>query len=244
MSLEEPKSTGVLHPGLMGISVANALAAAGNQVCWASEKRSAESSQRATKLKLDDCKTLASLCDRCAVIFSVCPPAEALTLAEAALGCNFKGTFVDCNAVAPSTAQAIADLMHRSGVAYVDGGIIGPPAWSEGSTRLYLSGAHAGEVAPLFDGSLMATVDLGDSPVAASAMKMAYAAWTKGSAALLLSVFALAEHHGLGESLQEEWGLSQPVLKNKLDGAALGLSLIHISEPTRRYAISYAVFCL
>ena len=24
----------------------------------------------------------------------------------------------------------------------------------------------------------------------------------------------------------------------------LGLSLIHISEPTRRYAISYAVFCL
>ena len=53
-------------------------------------------------------------------------------------------------------------------------------------------------------------------------MKMAYAAWTKGSAALLLSVFALAEHHGLGESLQEEWGLSQPVLKNKLDGAALG----------------------
>ena len=24
----------------------------------------------------------------------------------------------------------------------------------------------------------------------------------------------------------------------------IGLSLIHISEPTRRYAISYAVFCL
>jgi len=27
-------------------------------------------------------------------------------------------------------------------------------------------------------------------------------------------------------------------------GQALSLSLIHISEPTRRYAISYAVFCL
>ena len=27
-------------------------------------------------------------------------------------------------------------------------------------------------------------------------------------------------------------------------GIALKLSLIHISEPTRRYAISYAVFCL
>src|SRR5665647_3764830 len=28
------------------------------------------------------------------------------------------------------------------------------------------------------------------------------------------------------------------------DSAALGLSLIHISEPTRRTPISYAVFCL
>src|SRR5680860_286991 len=34
--------------------------------------------------------------------------------------------------------------------------------------------------------------------------------------------------------------LSQPPLKTWLDG----LSLIHISEPTRRTPISYAVFCL
>ena len=32
-------------------------------------------------------------------------------------------------------------------------------------------------------------------------------------------------------------------LQSKLD-TSQGLSLIHISEPTRRYAISYAVFCL
>ena len=30
----------------------------------------------------------------------------------------------------------------------------------------------------------------------------------------------------------------------KISGGVVGLSLIHISEPTRRYAISYAVFCL
>jgi len=53
-------------------------------------------------------------------------------------------------------------------------------------------------------------------------MKMAYAGWTKGSAALLLSMFSLAEHHGLGESLMREWGLSQPALKKKLEGVALG----------------------
>jgi len=202
MSVEKTRSVGVLHPGLMGVSVANALLEAGSRVCWASENRSDESRQRASKLKLADCKTLSSLCEECTVIFSVCPPAEALNLAQATVDGKFKGIFVDCNAVAPSTGRAIADLLNQAGLDYVDGGIIGPPAWSQGSTRLYLSGTHAGEVAELFKGSLMATVDLGESPVAASAMKMAYAAWTKGSAALLLSVFALAEHHGLGESLE------------------------------------------
>ena len=222
MSMEKTRSVGVLHPGLMGVSVANALLEAANRVCWASENRSDETMQRANKLQLEDCNTLSSLCEECAVIFSVCPPAEALNLAQATVDGKFKGMFVDCNAVAPATGLAIADLLNQSGVEYVDGGIIGPPAWSQGTTRLYLSGTHAGEVAELFKGSLMATVDLGESPVAASAMKMAYAAWTKGSAALLLSVFALAEHHGLGESLEKEWDLSQPGLKKKLDGVALG----------------------
>ena len=32
--------------------------------------------------------------------------------------------------------------------------------------------------------------------------------------------------------------------KLNVNSPPLGLSLIHISEPTRRYAISYAVFCL
>ena len=46
----------------------------------------------------------------------------------------------------------------------------------------------------------------------ASALKMCYAAFTKGSSALLLAVRALAEREGVGEDLLSEWGLSQPGL--------------------------------
>ena len=213
---------GVLHPGAMGTSLAAALVKVGHRVYWASENRSVESAQRATANKLHDCKTLASLCKECNVIFSVCPPSEALTVAQAIAASGFNGTYVDCNAVSPSTSNSVADVMTAVDIDYVDGGVIGPPAWSEGTTRLFLSGPKADEIAELFSGSLMGTVNLGEKTDTASAMKMAYAAWTKGSSALLLSVFALAEHHNLGDALKKEWGLSQPGLDKKLSTAAIG----------------------
>ena len=49
------------------------------------------------------------------------------------------------------------------------------------------------------------------SPVgAASAIKMAYAAWTKGSQALLLAIRALAAREGVDAALLAEWARSQP----------------------------------
>ncbi len=222
MGNSNDKVLGVLHPGMMGISVGNALVEAGHRVCWASENRSAASAERAAERKLEDCGTLASLSGTCDVIFSVCPPAEALIVAKATAESGFNGVYVDCNAVSPMTSKDVSNVMTSANVDFVDGGIIGPPAWSKGSTRMYLSGAKAAEISELFAGSLMDTINLGDSPDAASAMKMAYAAWTKGSAALLLSVYALAEHHGLGDSLKQEWDLSIPGLEKKLNGAALG----------------------
>ena len=47
----------------------------------------------------------------------------------------------------------------------------------------------------------------------ASAMKMAYAAWTKGAAALLLDVRALAREAGLEAALLADWDESIPHLR-------------------------------
>ena len=55
---------------------------------------------------------------------------------------------------------------------------------------------------------------------AASAVKMAYAAWTKGTAALLLAARALAQAEGVEEALLAEWALSQPQLAAQADRAA------------------------
>ena len=60
----------------------------------------------------------------------------------------------------------------------------------------------------------------GGSVGAASAVKMAYASWTKGSAALLLAARALARAEGVEETLLAEWGISQPGLEERSARAA------------------------
>ncbi len=56
--------------------------------------------------------------------------------------------------------------------------------------------------------------------MAASAVKMAYAGWTKGTAALILAVRALARAGGVEDTLLDEWELSQPELAGRSAAAA------------------------
>ena len=218
----ESISIGILHPGQMGSSVAAALASNAHCVSWASEGRSEASRKRASEHGFTDAVTLQQLGDSCDVLFSVCPPDQALALATTVVQAGFSGTYVDCNAISPGTGQAIAGLLADNEIEAVDGGIIGPPAWREGTTRLYLSGKQAASVAALFESSTMQAISISDDIGAASAMKMAYAGWTKGSAALLMNMYALAEQHGLGTQLEAEWTLSQPQLHAALKNASLG----------------------
>src|SRR5207249_1312463 len=114
---------------------------------------------------------------------------------------GFDGLYVDANAVSPGTAREIADLITGSGGRYVDGGIIGPPPARPGATRLYLSGADAAEVAGLFAGTPLDARVVAGTATAASAVKVAYAGWTKGTAALLLALRALAREQGIEDAL-------------------------------------------
>ena len=59
------------------------------------------------------------------------------------LRAEFEGIFVDANAISPMRSQEISKQMDLAGVEYVDGGIIGGPAWQENSTFLYLSGLQS-----------------------------------------------------------------------------------------------------
>jgi 3-hydroxyisobutyrate dehydrogenase-like beta-hydroxyacid dehydrogenase len=205
---------GLLHPGEMGAALGAALRARGASVLWASAGRSAASADRAEQAGLEDAGDVDQLCRRAELVLSVCPPHAAVEVARAAEG--FAGIYVDANAIAPQTARTIAELHAR----FVDGGIVGPPPHEPGTTRLYLSGGEAKRIAELFAGSSVEAHVISDEPGSASALKMAYAGWTKGSAALLLTVRELARAEGVEDALLEEWRLSLPELEERSRSAA------------------------
>lgn len=214
------ETIGVLHPGEMGATVGAAARAGGSRVLWASEGRSEQTVGRAAAAGLEDAKTLASVCAASQVIVSVCPSHSALDLARAVAAQGFSGLYVDGNAVSPGTALEIGRTTERGGATFVDGGIIGPPARARGTTRLYLSGAEALRIARLFAQGPLEAIALDGGPGAASALKMAYAAYTKGTAALLVNIRALAIRAGVDQALLVEWALSQGDLGARSERAA------------------------
>lgn len=211
---------GILHPGDMGSVVGACAVAAGARVLWASDGRSAGSRERAAAAGLEDARTVAAVVAGSDVIVSVCPPHAAIDVARDVAGRRFAGLFVDANAVAPVTAREIGAIVEGGGATFVDGGLIGPPPRNAGSTRLYLSGREAKRAAALFESSALEAIAIGDGPGAASALKMTYAAYTKGSSALLMAIRALAASEGVDDALLAEWRRSQPDLPKRSEAAA------------------------
>lgn len=203
---------GIVHPGVMGIFVAASMVNSGYEVCWASEGRSSATVRRAEKFGLVNVGDLASLCHKCDILVSVCPPHAAFEIAEQVVSWNFSGIYLDANAISPQKAQKIAELMQAAGIGFVDGGIIGGPDWEKASTRLYLSGENAEELQRFFSGGLLQTANLGDDVGRASALKMCYAAYTKGMSALLASILSLAENHNVRNELAARWEEDWPGL--------------------------------
>jgi 3-hydroxyisobutyrate dehydrogenase-like beta-hydroxyacid dehydrogenase len=218
MAMPNEAVIGLLHPGDMGAAVGRCLTGAGYRVLWASEGRGPQTAARARAAGLEDAGTPAEVADHADVIFSICPPHAALDVAWAVQG--FGGLFVDANAISPSTAREVALMVEEGGATYIDGGIIGAPPVTPGTTRLYLSGGEADAVRGLFDGTPVDARVIGGGPWSASAVKMAYAAWTKGTAALLLAARALARAEGVEGALLAEWALSQPALAERSQRAA------------------------
>jgi 3-hydroxyisobutyrate dehydrogenase-like beta-hydroxyacid dehydrogenase len=214
------QTVALLHPGNMGTTIGAAAAAGGAKVLWASHARSPATHKRAKEAGLIDVRNLTNAVGQSDVVLSVCPPHASLDLAHAVAAQKFKGIYVDANAVSRATAEKIGKIVTAAGAGFVDGGIIGSPVKQAGTTRLYLSGTRAPEIAELFSGSMLDARSIGPKPGAASALKVAYAAWTKCTDALVLTIRAFAAHEGVDKALLEEWSISQPTLEKKCTRAA------------------------
>lgn len=199
------EKVGILHPGEMGISVAASAQNSGNIVFWASEGRSLQTRERAQRYSLVDAQSLEKLCETCSILVSVCPPHAAEEVAKQVVANSFKGLYVDVNAISPQRAIRIGKAMAECGAAFVDGGIIGGPAWEVNTTWLYLSGRKAARVANCFSAGPLQTEVIGERIGKASAVKMCYAAYTKGTTALLCAILGAAEGWGVREELEGRW---------------------------------------
>ena len=201
---------GILHPGEMGVSIAASAINSGHEVYWVSDNRSDKTRQRAKKHNLVDIVSLSQLCQTSEIIFSVCPPHSAEDVAKSVIERGFKGYYLDANAISPQRALKIGNMMASNGIHFIDGGIIGGPAWNPKETWLYLSGKDVKVIADCFTSGPLETKIIGDEIGKASALKMCYAAYSKGTTALLAAILATAESLGVRDELYGQWNMDDP----------------------------------
>ena len=190
--------------------MADALARGGTRVVATLEGRSERTAHLAERAKVELLPDLAAVIRETEVVLSIVPPEAARRAADAVVR-TAKETgraplLVELNAVAPATALEIASKLEL-----VDGSISGPPPWKAGTTRVYLSGPRATEIAKLpFDGVDLIVV--GDAVGAASAVKMSTASVYKGSTAILLQALRAAHANGVLEHVLADLRTGAPEL--------------------------------
>ena len=210
----------VMSPGDMGHAVGRTLHEQGFRVITALAGRSARSRDLAAHGGLEDVDTLARLIAEADLVLSIMPPDKAEEFASAAADAmretGATPMFADCNAVAPATTQKIGEIVGAAGAAFVDGGIIGAAPGKAAPPRLYVSGPDAEALLPL-GGPELQVMPLGEEVGRASALKMCYAALTKGTMTLDTAVLLAGTQLGVYDELKAELVGSQQAAFNRMN---------------------------
>ena len=196
----------------MGHVVGQVLVEHGMPVFAPIEGRSERTQGLTRKAGIQSVADVDELVRRVDLILSILVPAAvraaAGQVADALAKAEVQLAYVECNAIAPATARAIAETISKAGGSYVDAGIIGPPPTQEGLTRFYASGPDPAAFEALTEYGLDVRV-VGDQIGQASGFKMCYAALTKGFFALATELLVAAEKQGLYQQLISEFEISQ-----------------------------------
>ncbi|RFB85303.1 6-phosphogluconate dehydrogenase [Rhizobium leguminosarum bv. trifolii] len=215
----------IIGAGAMGSAVAKRLIDHGATVLTCLEGRSEQTIARAEAAGMVPVgrQDLA----KAALVLSIVPPAEAIGVAEfvadISSGLPAPPPFIDLNAIAPKTMQALAARFGGTTVEVLDGAIIGgPPAPGKPGPTLYVSGDSAEQSRLLEDYGLK--VRRLDGPLgAASALKMCYAGINKGFTGLGAAMLLAASRAGAAESLKAELTGSLPDVDRKLSKSIPGM---------------------
>ncbi|MDP2919527.1 MAG: DUF1932 domain-containing protein [Dehalococcoidia bacterium] len=203
---------GIMSPGDMGSAIGKMLSDGGLEVITCLEGRSELTKLRAHEAGMRDVQSLDRLVREADLILSVLVPSEALSLAVK-IAENIRRTgshpvYADLNAIAPQTVHKIEGLMAKADIAFIDGGIIGPPPKAgRNNTRIYCSGPDTSALESLASTGLDIRV-VGPQVGQASGLKMVYAASTKGITALWTELLTAAGALGLEKALMAEFEIS------------------------------------
>lgn len=202
----------IMGPGDMGHNVGRVLGEHGYSVLTCLAGRSERSRRLAAQAGLQDTESLEELLAEADILLSIMPPAAAPGFAEQVASLlrtsAVKPYFADCNALSPMTSRHIGEIIGAAGAAYIDAGIIGPAPGKGQPPRFWVSGEHAAVMDEL-DGKGIIIRQAGPEAGRASAIKMCYAALTKGTLALHTAVLITAERLGLSDELLGEFSHSQ-----------------------------------
>ena len=202
------KSIGVMSPGSMGQAIAQQLKHNGFAVYTALDGRSERSRALAAEAGITDLGTLDKLAAQCDVILSIMNPGAALefaqNLAQAIKRAGTRPLVVDCNAIAPSTMEAVHAVITATGASCLDAGVFSPPPRGGAHGRLFVSGPGADALNVFATPDLSVRV-LGDRIGAASALKMCDAVISKGVTALVLQMLIAAQRYGVARELEEQF---------------------------------------
>lgn len=206
------KTVAILSPGDMGHAVGRALREHDLRVVTCLEGRSDRTKTLSRRVGIQELQSLEELVRQTDLILSIIPPSEATELARRVAGVlqttKIKTYFADCNAISPQTARKIGTMITEAGGHFIDASIIGNPPGKGEPPRFYASGPHANIMSQL-DGKGINVRVIGGNVGQASGIKMCYAAWTKGSQALWITLLTAAEAIGLSKELREEFLYSQ-----------------------------------
>jgi 3-hydroxyisobutyrate dehydrogenase-like beta-hydroxyacid dehydrogenase len=206
------ETVAILSPGDMGHSIGNVLRENGLRVITCLEGRSDRTRRLAAEAGIAAVPTYADLVRSADLLLSVLVPAQApnaaVRVAQALVETGVELAYADCNAIAPQTAKAIGGRLTEAGATFIDASIIGGPPRRESRPRMYVSGPDTSAMEALNAYGLNVT-SIGEEVGLASAIKMCYAAWTKGSTALVAELLVAAKALGVFEALEEEFRSSQ-----------------------------------
>jgi 3-hydroxyisobutyrate dehydrogenase-like beta-hydroxyacid dehydrogenase len=214
MSDNKP-TVALLSPGDMGHSAGQVLVENGLRVITCLQGRSDRTRGLAAKAGIEDVNSYAEVVQQADLLLSILVPAQApraaARVADALRETGSDLVYVDCNAIAPQTVRAIGDEIAAAGGQFIDASIVGGPPRGGSSPRFYASGPDTSAFETL-GGYGLHVVVLGEQIGQASAIKMCYAALTKGSAALMIELLTAARALGVSDALAQEFAKSQSAM--------------------------------